>query len=551
MQTLSSASIPLKLLGAVLALALVAAIAVAAILTAGPTQAQSTDNAYAPPRCGPGFDDFYDVPEFPVDQVNSGHLALFDAYYDFDADEPHRPTGENDPWAGLMSLNFCPPELEVVNNEGNVTTTRQATDINIDHTVFQVTDDHTLTAADVAAYPFFAKGDADDDGVDDAVGQQVYWLRPGDDRNTPDVVEEASDFQISFSTALFDAKYWHLVDEEDNSVAPFWYEIEAERELGVHPRLFGHIYVFDDSPAPGTKKKRAIWNSELTDTGRFDMEPGQYRSLQWAFTKTGTYELEVHLNGHTRQVRPADLPEGELWHPVSEHHIVSTDVKRYIFQVGPLTLNEQPMFRAPDRTIPENSAAGTLVGAPVPVRQADSDPLTYELTGHGHGNFEVESVAQGGQIKVATGAHLDYESVRTYDLVMHVRDDKNRESGPDAEVDSSIAVRISLSDVDDGNPPSVSLSVSPTTQRHTGSVTLTVAVADLPHAARDVSYIVWVLGSSGNRSWVEISGVPETTIPLSGPRQAKTVSYQLEVEYDLPNHRDISVYSNDVTVVWE
>ena len=545
MPSLTHASIPLKLAGAVLALALIAAVAVAVTLTAGPTQAQSTDNAYAPPRCGPGFDDFYEVPEFPADQVNSGHLALFDAYYDFDADEPHRPTQEGEPWAGLMSLNFCPPQLEqsTSGKPPATVTTRHATDINIDRTVFHVDEVHTLTAADVAAYPFFEKGDADDDGVDDAVGQQVYWLRAGG-------AEDGSDFQISFSTALFDARYWHREDDEGNSVAPLWYEIEAERELGVHPREFGHIYVFDDSPVSGQERKEAIWNSEHTDTGRFDMEPGQYRSLQWAFTKEGTYELEVHLNGHTRQVRPDNLPEGEVWHPVSEHEIVSTDVKRYIIQVGPLTLNEQPMFRAPDSTIPENSAAGTLVGSPVPVRQADSDPLTYELTGNGHGNFEVESVAQGGQIKVAAGAHLDYESVRAYDLVMHVRDGKNRESGPDAEVDSSIAVRIALSDVEDGNPPSVSLSVSPTTQDRNGTVTFTGAVTDLPHAAFNVTYAVWVLGSDGNPSYERESGT-SLTPTVRGLGSARTASYQMEVEYDLPNHLGLSVFSNTVTVVWE
>ncbi len=552
MSTIANASIPLRLFGAVLALTLIAAIAVVVTLTAGPTQAQSTDNTYAPPRCGPGFDDFYDVPEFPADQVDSGHLALFDAYYDFDADEPHRPTEEGEPWAGLMSMNFCPPELEQsTSGRPPITvTSRHQTDINIEHTVFQVNDEHVLTAADVAAYPFLAKGDADDDGVDDAVGETVYWLRPGDDPNTPDVVEEASDFQISFSTALFDAKYWYREDAVGDSIAPFWYEIESERELGVHPREYGHIYVFDDTPAAGDEPKRAIWNSEDSDTGRFDMEPGQYRTLQWAFAREGTYELEVHLNGHTRQIRPDDLPEDELWHPISEHDIVSTDVKRYIFQVGPLTLNEQPMFRAPDMTIPEDSAAGSLVGSPVPVRQADNDTLTYELTGHGHGNFEVESVAQGGQIKVAAGAHLDYESVRSYDLVMHVRDGKNRENGPDAEVDSSIAVRISLSDVEDGNPPSVSLSVDPSTQNRHWSVTFTGTVADLPHSAGDVSYSLWVLGSNGNRSWVQESGT-SLVIPVGGPGSAGTVSYQLEVEYDVPNHYDISVYSNPVTVVWE
>ena len=96
---------------AVAALAVIAAALLAVVFTAGPTQAQSEE--YADPKpCGPGFDEFYDLPEFPVDQVAEGHYAVFDAYYDLDSDEPHRPTEEGEAWAGLMSLNFCPPELE-------------------------------------------------------------------------------------------------------------------------------------------------------------------------------------------------------------------------------------------------------------------------------------------------------------------------------------------------------------------------------------------------------------------------------------------------------
>lgn len=539
MHTITHRTQQLKFYGAILAMAALVA-TVLAVAMAGGAQAQS--ETYADPHpCGPGFDEFYPLPEFPVDQVSAGHYAIFDAYYDLDADQPHRPTEEDEPWAGLMSLNFCPPTVEV-GDDGleNVTTTRHGTNVDIDRTVVHVDQTaHTLTAAEVAAYPDL--GDA---------GDEVYWLRVGDDPNTPSATEQASDLQLSFSTALFDSIHWYREDEEGNSVEPFWYEIEAERELGLHPREYGHIYLFDNSLAPENETKKPIWNSALSDTGRIDMWPGRYEGLQWVFTKPGTYELSVHINAHVRRDRPDDLPDDEVWHPASEERLVTSEVKQYIFQVGSLSLNEQPMFRAPDSSVPENSAAGTLVGSPVPVFQADSDALTYELTGHGSGNFEVESTAQGGQIKVAAGAHLDYEAVQSYQLVLAVSDDKDRESNPDGSVDHTIAVHIAVTDVADGPPPTANLSVNPTTQSHSGSVTFTNTIDDLPTGAHSLYYTLWVLGSNGNRSWVQAGG-SSSNFTVGGPYSAKTVSYQMEVQYNLPHHPEISFYSNAVSVVWQ
>ena len=540
MSTIFTAPRHYILIGTILAMA---AIILAVALTAGNTQAQ-TPIYDAPHPCGPGFDEFYDLPEFTVDQVYEGQYAIFDAYYDLDADEPHRPVEEGEPWAGLMSLNFCPPELreeEERDEDGeiiDVITTRQQADIDIDSTIFHVDHvQHTLTAADVANYPFL--GD---------VGDQVYWLRVGDDPN-------ASDFQISFSTALFDEKYWHRLDEQGNPVEPLWYEVEAEHELGLHPRLEGHIYIFDDSPAHGDQPKEAIYNSERSETGEIHMEPGQYRTLQWVFTQAGTYEVEAQLNGHVRKVRPAPslLPADEKWHPISEQDVVTSDVKQYIFRVGALSLNEQPMFKAPDRQIPENSPAGTNVGHPVPVTGADDDPLTYELSGDGHGDFEVVSVAGGGQIRVANNAVLDYETRAVYQLVLSVSDGQNRANYPEDTVDSTIAVRITLEDVFEPEQVQVTASVTPQTQSSTGHVTFTATAHHLPggitryfglHAANRDGSPDYTLETAADSETAETH-----TFTLGGGGHAGTRYYVTSVTFTY-NGEDTTVYSDPVTVHW-
>ena len=89
MHTITHAPMPLKLFGAVLALALIAAVAVAVTLTTGPAQAQTPDNAYADPQpCGPGAATAF-MPE--PHEVTTGHFALFDAYWEITRDATRTP----------------------------------------------------------------------------------------------------------------------------------------------------------------------------------------------------------------------------------------------------------------------------------------------------------------------------------------------------------------------------------------------------------------------------------------------------------------------------
>lgn len=398
--------------------------------------------------------------------MSAGHYAVFDAYYDLDSDEPHRPTAEGEAWAGLMSLNFCPPELvqeEVLDDNGEgtgeYTMVRRDAKIDIDKTVFQVNQAHTLTAEEVEIYDFLKIGDGDDaDTQDDAVDQKVWWLRPGDDIHTEDVTEEASDLQISFSTELFDAQYWAMnPDDIGESGQPLQYVLVAERQPGVHPREYGHVYIFDDSMPGEGEDNEAICNTRISDTCIINMAPGQLKTLQWVFTDPRTYVFWAYFNGHVRHAEPTNLPDGDTWHPVSERDLVTSESKQYVFHAGDLTLNPQPVFltggSVDENTIDNPPADTPQLIATVQATQDDSDPLEYTLSGPGYTHFTVETSSDGhAQIFVAAGTLLDHEVQSSYDLRLGVSDRRDREGNVDSSVDQEMAVRVSVSDsTDDGD----------------------------------------------------------------------------------------------------
>ena len=94
------------------------------------------------------------------------------------------------------------------------------------------------------------------------------------------------------------------------------------------------------------------------------------------------------------------------------------------------------------RSIAENSPAGTPVGAPVTATDSDGDPLTYALSGASA--FIID--AASGQIRVADGAVLDYETTTSYTVTVSVTDGKDANGQPDATVDATVDVTIQVLD---------------------------------------------------------------------------------------------------------
>ena len=112
--------------------------------------------------------------------------------------------------------------------------------------------------------------------------------------------------------------------------------------------------------------------------------------------------------------------------------------------------NQAPDFgtTTAERSVAENSPAGTPVGTPVTADDPENDGLTYSLRRIGSAPFEIN--ADTGLISVTDGARLDYESRRSHSVDVSVSDGKDRMGRPDASTDDTIRVTILLEDVDDG-----------------------------------------------------------------------------------------------------
>ena len=106
--------------------------------------------------------------------------------------------------------------------------------------------------------------------------------------------------------------------------------------------------------------------------------------------------------------------------------------------------NSAPVFTEGDsttRSVAENTASGTSIGAAISATDADNNTLTYSLGGTDASAFSIVNTT--GQLQ--TNAALDYETKNTYSVTVSVSDGKG---GSD-----SITVTINVTDVAEITPP--------------------------------------------------------------------------------------------------
>ncbi len=463
METFTKAPRRLKLTLPLLAMAAVAAVFLAVVFTANPTWANTpgTGNTgtgniggytnlstYANPQpCGPGAGTaFMQEPH----EITTGHYALFDAYW---RTISNGVVGLDADGVGVLHTNLCPPEMVATSTDdgfGNVTETtiRSAREggMDIEEAIIHVLDKHLATTTvastteanagelSLAEYPRVGE-------VVDA-GDNVWWLRlddpdTEDDPNTPEKEnDETSDLGMGFSTLLLDDERW------DSSMR---YKFEVERHP-ADPTDVPHFFAYE-APKAGGAAQEPVWDSAKAGEGVMELNPGEYRALQWVFTKPGTYLLWVHLLGKVKKPLP-----GDDWNAISSNETETSEVYRYTIHVGSDLEEVEPPIFGVNLEVEENSPGGVKVGDPIPIYNADADVLYYDLTGPGHSNFELVASTEPHtvQVVVADGASLDYETKPSYDLNLSVTDRVDHEDNFNPYADDVLIVRIDLKDQEPG-----------------------------------------------------------------------------------------------------
>ena len=191
--------------------------------------------------------------------------------------------------------------------------------------------------------------------------------------------------------------------------------------------------------------------------------------------------------------------------------------------------NTAPVFTdgsSTTRSIAENTAAGTNIGAPISATDADNDTLTYTLSGTNATSFGLDTST--GQLQ--TRAALDYETKTSYSVTVFISDGNGGSA--------SITVTINVTDVNEmptntapvfteGSTATRSVRENTDTGQHIGTA---VAATDA-----DGNTLVYTLGGTDAASF----GIDSTTGEL------KT---KASLDYETKNVYTVTVTVSDGTL---
>ena len=176
------------------------------------------------------------------------------------------------------------------------------------------------------------------------------------------------------------------------------------------------------------------------------------------------------------------------------------------------------------RSIAENSAAGTNVGAAVTANDTENHTLYYSLNGTDKDEFNIG--LNTGQITVKKGKVPNYEAKTSYSLTVEVSDRKDSDDNADTKIDDTIAVTINVTDVaEPPAAPALTVANNATTPKTKIDVSWTAPdMAGKPAISDyDVEYRL-----SGGSTWTDASfSGTGTSTTLSGLTEGK--SYEVQV----------------------
>ena len=204
-------------------------------------------------------------------------------------------------------------------------------------------------------------------------------------------------------------------------------------------------------------------------------------------------------------------------------------------------VNSAPAFPATERgqrEVVENATGGTAVGDPVEANDFNNDTLTYTLSGTDAALFEIGT--SDGQIRVASGATLDFETKRTLRVTVEVSDGADSLDDPDNNaIDDRQSVTITLMDVNEA--PEVSGDTSVSYQEDANTVIATYRATD---PERDT--LTWT--TSGNDFYINSRGQLYFSSPPSYEGQTSytvTVTATDDAASPLSDSLDVTVTVTD------
>ena len=169
-------------------------------------------------------------------------------------------------------------------------------------------------------------------------------------------------------------------------------------------------------------------------------------------------------------------------------------------------VNDAPLF--PDATaareVAENPNAGTNVGPAVTASDQDDRTLSYSLSGADAASFQI--VEGTGQIQTRLGVTYNHEGRSSYPVTVRVSDGKNAAGQADPAVDDTIAVTITITDVDER--PELTGPVTATYRENQTGVVARYSAVDPEGAA-----ISWSLSGADGRAFEIDNGALEFDMP--------------------------------------
>ena len=222
----------------------------------------------------------------------------------------------------------------------------------------------------------------------------------------------------------------------------------------------------------------------------------------------GSFDIEQG-SGRLKTLAPLDYETKDAYTvtvTVDDGRLISKiTVTINVTDVDETPTNSPPVFTdgsSATRTVVENTGSGVDIGGAVSATDADSDPLTYALSGTNAAAFEVDRAS--GQLR--TKAPLDYEAKTTHAVTVTV---------DDGSFTVSIAVTINVNNINDVAPVFIE---GPSTTRSVVENTALGVDIEAPVGATDADNdsLTYTLSSTDSASFEvdRTSGQLRTKAPL-------------------------------------